>query len=104
MPGASTGLSRGGSILHGGSGPRATSCRRHVAPSRGRTPPPAATTATTGSQRPEGELAIPRGPHGSRQEKGVGGPRGGRLVRDAGFDGIHFLDLVAGGRWAPRLP
>src|SRR3989441_10717858 len=37
------------------------SCRRHVAPSPGRTRPPAATTATTGSRQPGGELAIPRG-------------------------------------------
>src|SRR2546429_282437 len=91
--GVSTGLSRAGSILRGGFWPRATSCRRRVAPSRGRTPRPAATTATTGSRQPGGELAIPRGPHGSRQEKGVGGHSSRRLVQDDGLDAIHLLDL-----------
>src|SRR2546428_2113455 len=87
--GVSTGLSRAGSILRGGFWPRATSCRRRVAPSRGRTPRPAATTATTGSRQPGGELAIPRGPHGSRQQKGVGGPWSHRLVEDDGLDAIQ---------------
>src|SRR2546425_280593 len=91
--GVSTGLSRAGSILRGGFWPRATSCRRRVAPSRARTPRPAATTATTGSRQPGGELAIPRGPHGSRQEKGVGGQSSRRLVEDDGLDAIHLLDL-----------
>src|SRR2546426_9346885 len=91
--GVSTGLSRAGSILRGGFWPRATSCRRRVAPFRGRMPRPAATTATTGSRQPGGELAIPRGPHGSRQEKGVGGQSSRRLVQDDGLDAIHLLDL-----------
>src|SRR5207245_9750771 len=52
--GVSTGLSRAGSILRGGFWPPAISCRRRVVPSPGRTPPPAATIATTGSRQPGG--------------------------------------------------